>query len=46
MVTERRIDPNEPGPGHYVLPDTFMLKKVKPPAKPHESRKKSADMSK
>jgi hypothetical protein len=23
MVTERRIDPNEPGPGHYTLPDAF-----------------------
>jgi hypothetical protein len=46
MVSERRIDPNEPGPGHYALPDTFRLNKVKPPASPTESRKKPVEMSK
>ena len=46
MVTERRIDPNEPGPGHYTLPDAFLLKEVKPPTGPTETRKKPIDDSK
>jgi len=36
---ERRIDPNEPGPGNYEIPDSFNFSKRDKPPDPHVSKK-------
>lgn len=40
FLPEQRIDPDNPGPGHYALPDPFILKEPRKRCSPSESRKK------
>lgn len=39
-VVDRRLDPNEPGPGKYEIPSSFEFSKRDKPPDPHISRKK------
>lgn len=40
---ERHLDPNEPGPGHYTLPDSFNISDPKKPFAKTQSLKKEGE---